>query len=294
MNRYPASRAAGALRCLIALLGAAVLAGCQAVFFRAVNAGGGDGIVATSHVYSEQHALSLDVYRPATPSEPAPVVLFFYGGSWRSGERADYAFVGRRLAENGIVVVIADYRKFPVARFPAFVEDAAAAARWTFDHAVELGGDTRRIFIAGHSAGGEIAALLATDARYLAAQNLKPRDFAGAIGIAGPYDFLPLTDPKLIEVFGDESKWPASQPIRFVDGDEPPFLLLQGDRDRVVEPRNATAMERKLAAAGVPVTIKRYAGSGHFRILAAIRFTSLAPTLADVVAFVRATPPASH
>jgi acetyl esterase/lipase len=293
MKRTASAHAGRAARTLVALLGVALLGGCQAVFFRAVNAGG-EGIVATSHVYSDRYALSLDVYRPADAAGAAPVVLFFYGGSWRSGERGEYAFVGKRLAESGIVAIIADYRKFPVARFPAFEEDAASAARWTFDHATGLGGDPRRIFVAGHSAGGEIAALLATDAQYLVVQNLKPRDFAGAIGIAGPYDFLPLTDPKLIEVFGDESAWPASQPIRFVDGDEPPFLLLQGDRDRVVDPRNARVMAERLRAAGVPVTTKRYPNAGHFRILAAIRFASLGATLADVVAFVRATPPASR
>lgn len=265
-----------------------LLAGCQAAFFRAMNTGG-PSIAPVTRLYAPDTGLNLDVYRPPAASGPTPVVLFFYGGSWRSGERGDYAFVGRALAAKGILTVIPDYRKFPTARFPAFEQDAAAAAQWTFEHAAEFGGDPCRVFVAGHSAGGQIAALLATDASYLNVWHLQPRDFAGAIGIAGPYDFLPLTDPKLIEVFGPEEDWPLSQPIHFVDGDEPPFLLLQGSADQIVEPRNATALAGALKAAGEAVTVHAYAGIGHFRIVAGMRYPALAPTLADVVRFVTAT-----
>lgn len=277
-------------RSLLTLLSLPLAAGCQSVFFRTVNTEQ-PRIEASSHVFAAEHVLQLDVYRPSAASGPLPVALFFYGGSWRNGRREDYAFVGRTLAANGVITVIADYRKFPAGKFPAFEHDAAAAARWTVDHAADFGGDRKRIFLAGHSAGAHIAALLATDASYLAAQGLKPKDFAGTIGLAGPYDFLPLTDPALIEVFGSEDQWPASQPVRFVDGDEPPFLIVQGDRDRVVRPRNAVSLARALEHAGVAVTFKRYPHAGHFRVLAALRFVSLAPTLADVLAFVRETPP---
>lgn len=279
-------------RACIAVLALPLLCACQAAFFRTVNTGH-DGIQASSHTYSAEHDLKLDVYRPRHADRPLPVALFFYGGSWRYGERGAYTFVGRALAANGVLAVIADYRKYPAGTFPAFEFDAAAAARWTVDHAAELGGDPRRIFLSGHSAGAHIAVLLATDAQYLASQGLKPADFAGAIGLAGPYDFLPLTDPALVEVFGSPDEWPASQPVRFIDGDEPPFLVVQGDRDRIVQPRNAVSLVTALEQAKVPVTFRRYPNAGHFRVLAALRFTWLAPTLADVLAFVRSTPSAS-
>lgn len=278
---------------LAALALLSLLGGCQTAFFRAMNAGGAS-IAAVTRVYAPDLGLQLDVYRPPVTSTLMPVALFFYGGSWRTGERRDYAFVGRALAAQGVLTVIADYRKFPQGRFPLFEQDAARAARWTVDHAAEFGGDPRRIFLSGHSAGAHIAVLLASDARYLAAQHLRPRDFAGAIGIAGPYDFLPLTDPKIIEVFGAERDWPQSQPIRFVDGDEPPFLLLQGDGDRIVNPHNATAMTQALRAAKVPVTALHYPQPGHFRILAGLRYPALAPTLADVVHFIQSTPAAGN
>jgi acetyl esterase/lipase len=277
------------LRFLPSLLALPLVCGCQAGFFRVVN-GGRPAPTPTSVVYAPEFDLRLDVYRARDATGAAPVVVFFYGGSWSSGERAQYAFVGRALSARGLVAVIADYRKFPRSPFPAFEEDAARAARWTLDHATEFGGDRRRVFLAGHSAGAQIAALLATDRRYLATNAVAPGDFAGVIGIAGPYDFLPLKNPKLIDGFGPPSRWPDSQPIRFVRGGEPPFLLLRGDADRIVEPRNSTAMAAALRAHGDAVTERTYAGVGHFRILAAIRFTSLAPTLDDVVDFVRATP----
>ena len=270
-----------------------LLCACQAVLFDVVNTGGGN-IAPITRTYAPEHDLKLDIYRPATTPKQAPVAVFFHGGSWRDGSRDEYAFVGQALAAAGVLTLIADYREYPQVRFPGFEVDAAKAARWTIDHAGEFGGDPQRVFIAGHSAGAQIAALLATDASYLAAEGLKPRDFAGAIGIAGPYDFLPLTDPDLIEVFGDKSGWPASQPVNFVDGDEPPFLLLQGDRDRVVNPRNSVSLAARLRRAGVSVTSKRYAASGHFRILAGLRYPSLAPTLTDIVAFIAQARPVVH
>ena len=265
-----------------------LLCSCQSVFFDVLNAGRAAAPAAT-RIYAPERGLKLDIYQPAARSAPAPVALFFYGGSWRYGSRTDYAFVGNALAAAGILTLVVDYRTYPAVRFPGFEVDAASSVRWARDHVGEYGGDPRRMFLVGHSAGAQIVALLATDAHYLAAVGMRPRDLAGVVGIAGPYDFLPLTDPKLIEVFGPESEWPASQPINFVDGDEPPFLLLQGQRDRVVAPRNSEAMEKKLRAARVPVTLNRYPGVGHFRILAGFRYPRLAPTLRDTIAFVTAT-----
>ncbi len=280
------------LRRWIALAMVPLMCGCQAAFFHVVNAGGAS-IAVQTQTYSPQHDLKLDIYRPSPGATSAPVALFFYGGSWRNGSREEYAFVGKALAAHGILAIVADYRKYPQGRFPDFQTDAAAATRWTIHHAREWGGDPARVFLVGHSSGAQIVALLATDARYLTAEGLKPRDLAGVVGLAGPYDFLPLTDPKIKEVFGDESTWPASQPINFVDGDEPPFLLLNGTGDRVVDPRNSSSLAQRLRAAGIAVTQKQYAGVGHFRILAAMRYPALSPTLADVTNFMLHTPAAA-
>ncbi|AJX33977.1 alpha/beta hydrolase [Burkholderia oklahomensis] len=237
---------------------------------------------------------SLDVYMPAGRGAPAPgggkppLVVFFYGGSWQSGRRGDYRFVGEALASRGFVVAIPDYRLYPDAVFPDFVEDAAAAVRWARDHAAELGADPRRLFVAGHSAGAQIATLLATDGRFLEAQSLDKRDLAGVVGLAGPYDFLPLKDATLMRVFPEPVR-EASQPIRFVDGREPPMLLISGLRDATVKPGNTARFAARVAAAGGVVQIRLYPRVGHALLVGAFGrpMRRFAPVLDDVAAFVR-------
>jgi dipeptidyl aminopeptidase/acylaminoacyl peptidase len=108
------------------------------------------------------------------------------------------------------------------------------------------------------------------------------------IGIAGPYDFLPLTDDDLKALFGPPEHYAQTQPVTFVDGDEPPFLLLHGTRDRTVRPRNSASLARALEARGERVTLKSYPGVGHTRILVSLadKHAGLAPTLEDLCGFV--------
>jgi len=261
------------------MLAVALLCGCSQAYCWAVNAG-------VSETRSEAAAYApgaegeLDVYRTGGP-KPAPVVVFFYGGSWQSGRRQDYRFVGAALASHGIVAVIPDYRKSPQYPFPAFMHDAASAVAWSKTNAARYGGDPARIFVMGHSAGGQIAALLATDAHYLQAVGMKPRDLAGVIGLAGPYDFLPITDPKIKIVFGPEKDWPLSQPVNFVDGDEPPFLLLHGASDRKVWPMNSQHLAAKLRAQHEAVTVEIVPDTGHIGLINGFVSPRFSPALND-------------
>ena len=272
-------------RCLLAglLLTVLLSAGCQRAYFAALNVGRAEAT--RTAAYGPEPMQRLDLYRPVT-DKAAPVVVFLYGGRWQGGRRADYAFVGDALAARGVLTIIADYRQYPAVRFPTFVEDAALALRWSRDHASEYGGDPQRLFVAGHSAGAHIAAMLATDAHYLLHAGMQPRELRGVVGIAGPYDFLPLTDVDLQTIFGPESRWPESQPVNFVDGDEPPFLLLHGDDDILVWPRNSQRLSARLRAAGIAVVHKTYPDLGHVRILGGLRSKAFAPTLADLLEFV--------
>ncbi|SDQ35611.1 Acetyl esterase/lipase [Paraburkholderia fungorum] len=238
----------------------------------------------------------LDVYTPAAGAPPAgahgrPIVVFFYGGSWQNGSRSSYLFVGAALASRGYVAVVPDYRTWPDTAFPGFVDDAAAAVRWARDHAAETGGDPSRIFLMGHSAGAHIAMLLATDGRYLAAQQMSKSDLSGVIGLAGPYDFLPLHDATLEQIFPPALR-AASQPINFVEGDEPPVFIAAGQRDTTVDPGNTDRLAARLHAAGDrDVEVKHYPRVGHALLVGAIAgpLRGFAPVLDDVSAFIDAT-----
>ncbi|WP_419898728.1 alpha/beta hydrolase [Roseomonas sp. USHLN139] len=223
----------------------------------------------------------LDLYAPLHPAPAAPLVVFFYGGNWTDGERAMYRFVAASLAGAGCRVAIPDYRLFPAVRFPAFLQDCALATAWACDQRAAGG-----TWLLGHSAGAYNAAMLALQPDWLAAVGRQPRrDLAGVIGLAGPYDFLPLRDAELEDIFAPDPA--VAQPINQVRGDNPPMLLLQGLADETVRPRNAESLAARIAAAGGPVRTRFYPDIGHAAILGALagplRF--IAPVRRDVLGF---------
>jgi acetyl esterase/lipase len=239
--------------------------------------------------YGADPRQQLDVYWPLAAARNAPVVLFFYGNGWREASRADFEFVAAALTRAGIVVVIPDYRAHPQVTFPAFVEDGAAAVRWTLDNIPGVASGERGLFLMGHSAGAQIAALLALDERYLAGAVDPAPALAGFIGLSGPYDFLPLQPGYLEEVFPEDTR-PLSQPIEFVSASAPPTLLVHGTADRRVLPEHSVRLARRLEEHGVPVTLRMYDNMGHVRVLAALAppLQFSAGTLDDTVAFILA------
>lgn len=246
--------------------------------------------VTTDIAYAPGPRRSLDVYAPRS-AIAAPVVVFFYGGNWQEGDKAMYRFVGAALAAHGIVTVIPDYRVYPEVRFPAFVEDGARAVRWAHDHAAAFDGDPSRLVLMGHSAGAQIAAMLTYDKQWLAATGLDPdRDLRGFVGLAGPYDFLPLHDETLKIIFGPADRLPASQPINFVEAGAPPALLATGSADDVVDPGNAARLAARIALKGDVAAVKIYDGIGHRMLIGgfAAPLRPFVPVLRDAVAFVDA------
>lgn len=226
----------------------------------------------------------LDLYRPDKPRADGKTVIFFYGGSWDSGSKSDYLFVAQALASNGYTVVIPDYRLYPAVRFPAFIADGAQAARWTADR---VGAD--KVFVMGHSAGAHIALMLAANTPYLGAAGVDRTTLGGAIGLAGPYDFLPLKSAKLIEVFGGANN-PDIEAITFAKAPLPSALLIHGTADTTVYPRNSTNLAAAWRAAGAPVALKLYPDVGHVDIVAAMAglLSGRAPTRTDVLAWLDA------
>lgn len=245
-----------------------------------------------SIAYAERSRHRLDVCRPRN-AVGAPVVIFFYGGAWQSGYNELYRYVAKALARRGYVAVVPDYRIYPEVCYPDFLDDGAFVVRWVKDNIARFGGDPDKLFLKGHSAGAHIAAMLSIDGRWLGKVGLNPRrDIAGLIGLAGPYDLmpLPLRDEKLKVIFGGTDR-PETQPIFHVSPDAPPALLMTGGRDRLVEPGNSTRLAARLVAAGNAATVLTYRHVGHFVIMAAVapflRF--LVPVLRDVDAFIAET-----
>ncbi len=209
----------------------------------------------------------MDVYAPTQRSTTdLPVIVFLYGGSWNSGDRQGYGFVGRALAARGFLVAIPDYRLVPEVHYPTFLEDNAAAVRWIATHAPEYGGRAGALILVGHSAGAYNAAMLALDPRWLGADRKVVRGF---VGLAGPYDFAPFTDKVVLETFDAVVDQSATQPMAYARADSPPALLATGDRDTLVWPRNSDTLAKALRAQGVPVVRKTYPRLGHVGLITA-------------------------
>jgi acetyl esterase/lipase len=290
---------------------AVLAAGCSRLGFMAANVpavfGSYKRHVNIAYGTDPQHRL--DVYVPDKPAEmpgkvvgapdkvvgapdkaaaSRPVVLFWHGGRWRFGDKSDYRFVGAALAESGYVVVVANYRHYPQVKMPGFMEDAAQAALWAAEHAQEFGGDPERLYLMGHSAGAHLAALVTLSPRYFAASGRPAPHIAGVIGLSGPYDFLPLLEADVQDMFGPPPLYPESQPINFLRADSPPMLLVHGLDDDTVRPKNSRNLAAGLSALGVPVTLKLYPKLSHADTVAALTtlLRGRAPILSDITTFV--------
>ncbi|HTU10792.1 MAG TPA: alpha/beta hydrolase [Allosphingosinicella sp.] len=232
--------------------------------------------------YGASSRQTLDIYAPKAAGKNRPVLIFFYGGNWDSGDKHNYAFVGRAFAERGYVTVLADYTHTHERPYPAFMEDGAAAVRWVRDHIADHGGDPARIAVAGHSAGAYIAVTLALDPRWGARPAI-----GAAIGLAGPYDFLPFDSPVTRRTFGGAEDLESTQPVNHARAGPPPLLLATGDADTTVRPRNSTELAARVRMAGGEATLILYPGVTHTGPVKAIArpFRNHAPVLRDVAAF---------
>lgn len=250
--------------------------------------------VATQNLaYGEGARQTLDVYVPkAKQQKPLPVVVFFYGGAWNGGDKQDYLFMAQAMASRGVIAVVPDYRLYPQVRYPDFLRDCAHAVAWTRREIERYGGDPDRIFVMGHSAGAYNAAMLALDPRWLRAEGMEPGMLKGWIGLAGPYEFLPIKLPAVRPVFFHPDYPPGSQPIAYASNASPPAFLGTAIEDSTVDPvRNSQQMAGKLRSEGVAVTEKRYERVDHVTLISTFAWPLrwLAPVLDDVVTFIDTT-----
>jgi acetyl esterase/lipase len=272
------------------------LQGCNSLELALANAPSVFGAYRTQRdiAYGDFPAQRLDVYRPEHATVRGTLV-FFHGGGWDWGSKDQYRFVAEAFTSRGYVVVVPGYRLYPATTFPGFIEDGAKAVAWTHAHAAELGGNS--IFLMGHSAGAHLAMMLAYDERFLRAvgEPAKQRWIDGVVGLSGPYDFLPLRSPTLLNIFAPPAQHRDSQPVNFVDGNEPPTLLLHGLADDTVWPYNTEHMAAKIRDRGGTVQDKYYADTTHGGMLAALSryLRSRRTVLDDVDAFLQSAQPAA-
>jgi acetyl esterase/lipase len=237
----------------------------------------------------------LDIYGPRDGGDRLPVLVFFYGGSWSRGSKEDYSFAGHAFAAQGLVTVIADYRLVPEVEYPEFLHDNAEAVMWAASHIAAYGGNPADIHAGGHSAGAYNAAMIGLDPRFgiAGAGNSTVRS---VLGLAGPYDFLPLDTRITRRVFGRAPDLAATQPVRHVSRHAPPMFLASGASDRLVYPRNTRALSRRLREAECAVTERHYRRIGHAGLLLALSqpFRFRAPVLEEAYDFIRQSGLSGH
>ncbi len=243
------------------------------------------GYVASRDIaYGSDPRQTLDVYAPEGAAD-APVAIFWYGGSWAYGSKAQYRFVAEALVRRGFVVVLPDYRLTPAIRFPAFVDDAAAAVDWTLANIGRFGGQDARVLLIGHSAGAYNATMAV-----LARKVPLPR-IAGVVAISGPADFDPKKGRALLAAFGHVEDNTTTQPLALArargTGDLPPFLLLHGETDVVVAPRQSVALAAAIRDGGGQARDILYPSTGHADIMLGLttNFAGSLRLLDEIVAF---------
>lgn len=258
------------LLCLLLLLSLGSLTGCAALkpvnLLNALVPSTGftlqEGIV-----YGDDPRQKLDIYKAVVPASDSHTIVFVYGGAWREGNRHEYEFVGQALADAGHTVIIPDYRLYPAVTYPAFVTDVVEAITAVTVHADEwLGYPLKQVVLMGHSSGAHLAAMLASDPRWLEDSGVTPR---ALVAISGPYD-LPMDNPEVQPVFHNVSGPDEVRPVALVTSEHPPTLLIHGEDDERVLPFHTRNYSAALKKAGVPVDVQWLKDASHASAIAGL------------------------
>jgi len=234
----------------------------------------------------------LDLYIPDDVKPDAPVVVFFYGGSWKMGDKRDYKFAAQGLTTLGYVVAVPDYRLYPQARYPAFLEDCAQAVVWVYRNLPQHGISPENLYLMGHSAGAYNAAMLALEPSYLKKAGGNVKWLRGVVGLAGAYDFLPITGEDIKLVFASEEQLERTQPVHYARANAPRMLLLTGSEDSIVYPTNSQSLAKALKGKGSDATYREYKGVGHIGIILGLNtsFPWNKQVRQDIAAFIAEKP----
>ncbi len=199
-----------------------------------------------SYIPDDLDKHKLDVYVPKGKSK-FPILIFFHGGSWKSGDRSNYPALANRFAKAGIGVVVPSYRLMPAAASPAQTDDALAAVEWTIKNIEQFGGNPQRIYVSGHSAGGHLAAYAGLNRKFW--PNLK-----GVLPLSGVYDVSKIAG------FKDDAN---ASPMTHIQPGAPPFLITYCQNDYPGLPDQARKFYGALQAAGIPSELVYVPNENH-------------------------------
>lgn len=250
------------------------LAACTPLQFALINVPSltYEGQISEDVPYGQLPRQKLDIYVPNIDRETFPVVVFFHGGRWTDGSKKQYKFVAMTLSNMGYVVVLPNTRLYPDVKFPTFAEDAAKSVAWVYENIASYKGN-QNLFISGHSSGAHLGALIIADDSYLAAFELKPNIVTAFAGISGPYDFVPKA-PDIKDMFGPVENYPNMVVTNFIDGNEPPMLLIYTGEDDTVHPRNLEALKAGIENVNGTVQTIIYKTGGHAAPVAAFSWAN--------------------
>lgn len=236
--------------------------------------------------YGSDARQKLDIYTPTQKNIKSAIVVFVHGGSWANGDKKEYLFVGQAFAEMGYVTVIPNYRLYPQAKFPDFIDDVAQAIATLKDLLPsEVCADPQKIILVGHSAGAHSVAMLATAPKYLA-RNHADITLSTWIGLAGPYD-LPLDNPLVIEKFTTVTNNIDANPLHLANSKTPSALLIHGDKDTTVYPHHTRNLTKRLKELDVPVVTHIYPETNHTQLVGGLakNLRFLNPVYQDIAAY---------
>ncbi|MEM6603318.1 MAG: alpha/beta hydrolase [Pseudomonadota bacterium] len=219
--------------------------------------------VAENIAYGDKIAQKLDLYLPRDKGlAKPPLIIFFYGGGWTSGDKDVYKFLAESFIEKNYALAVPNYTLYPDAKFPDFMYDAAKAVSYLYKHHEKYDFDRDNIIIMGHSAGAYIAAMLAADKTYLTSVSTKDIPFRAIIGLSGPYAFTPREEP-YTNIFGPPKNYPSMKIPAFVTEDIPPHFLAHGTDDHVVSDKNRIALTKAIRQQEGEVISKQYDDYDH-------------------------------
>lgn len=213
----------------------------------------------------------LNVFAPKKAKDLS-VLIFVHGGSWNSGRKEIYNFMGNRLARRGVVTVIIDYPLAPMYKLPAMEQATILAVKWVQESIADFGGDPENIYISGHSAGGHLAALA----------SIKDEPWE-KIGIENPLKGAILNDPAGLDWYwflterkekynaednydaftSDPTVWKEFSPIYFLDGNEIPMLLMEGEKTYPGIRLTVARFREEVAEKGSSLTYSFYDNKKH-------------------------------